>query len=429
MTGFDVAVGLDAATLSQATAAAYHQLYPRVFTGSQHVEKEGIDFDVSWDVTAPPTVALGPPPDGRAIVADHLAAHAQPPEGVTLDELIDAYVATLEPTTFRIVADAMTMTIEGGGEHGTAPVTVTLYAQVDSSGGHLTLRPLKATGTTDDPTDEWFLNNVILPEAVTVAQQLLPAVDLPPLSFGDVALTPPAVDLTPSHGVALAALAGEPVPTPPFPTSWPSSPFFVVMSDRAKLAAGRAGTSSVVGETFGDTGKVDIGIGTAKYGATARIAAVDVGPGKSGAPELGFEAVITGNVHAGIKIGCTDFGVNYTLYAAPRPKGTIGLEVSGTEVRARTHHLDTFVLLITPDGNPVQWLLSALTTPLLQAVAAAFSPLITKAFEGLSFPVMALPTVSIDTSGVHLAVTPTDVRFASFDGMTSLEGAARITGG
>lgn len=74
-------------------------------------------------------------------------------------------------------------------------------------------------------------------------------------------------------------------------------------------------------------------------------------------------------------------------------------------------------------------MLSALTAPLLQAVTAAFSPLITKAFEGLSFPVTTLPSVSIDTSGVRLVVTPTDVHFATFAGLTSIEGTARITGG
>lgn len=429
MTVFDVAIGVDAATMSQAMAAVYHQLYPKVFTGSQHVDEEGIEFDVAWDVLAPPTVALGPPPGGRELIAAHLAAHLEPRGDITVEQLIDAYVATLETTTFQATADAMTMTIEGGGEHATDHVRVTLYVHIDSAGGHLTLRPLKATGTTDNPTDAWILNNVILPEAIKIAQELLPGIDPPPVTFAGVGLTAPAVDVTPGHAVALTALAGAPVPTPPFPDSWPRTPFFAVMSDEAKLAVGRAGVRSMVGSTFGDSGSVDIGVGRAQYGATAQIAAIEIDLADQGAPRFTFDATISGNVQAGIKIGCTTFGVNYTLFAAPRPSGTIGLELSGTQVSAKTEHVNTFVLLIIPNGNPFEWLLSALTTPLLQAVTAVFAPLITKAFEGITFPVMTLPSVPIDTSGVHLVVTPTDVHFATFAGMTSIEGTAEITGG
>ncbi|MEU9059814.1 hypothetical protein AB0D13_13360 [Streptomyces sp. NPDC048430] len=429
MTSYDIAVGLDEAAMSQAMAAVYHQLYPDVFTGSQLVDKAGLVFDVSWDVTAPPTVALGPPPEGRRIVAQHLGAHLDPPPGVTVEQLVDAYVTTLEHTTFRVVADDMTMTIQGGGEHATVPVKVVLYVQVDSFGPHLRLRPLKATGTTGNPTDDWFLNNIILPEAIKVAQEFLPEIDLPPLTFAGVGLTAPAADVTPRHVVALAALAGRPVPTPPFPENWPQSPFFAVMSDEAKLAIGRAGVRSMVGRTFGDSGKVNIGIGTAEYAATARIAAIDIRLADQGAPQFAFNAAITGNVRAGITIGCTTFGLNYTLYAAPPPTGRIGLELSGTRVSARTQHVNPFVLLLSPDGNPIEWLLSALTAPLLQTVTAVFSPLITKAFEGLAFPVTTLPSLTLDTSGVRLVVTPADVRFATFAGRTSIEGTARITGG
>jgi hypothetical protein len=143
---------------------------------------------------------------------------------------------------------------------------------------------------------------------------------------------------------------------------------------------------------------------------------------------LTFKAGIVGNVNAGIKIGCVTFGVNYTLYSAPTPSGTIGLELNGTRVSARTQRVNTFVLLITPDGNPVEWILSALTTPLLQAVAAAFSPLITTALEGINFPVMALPSLLFDNQGVRLMVTPSDCHFGTWSGLTTIEGNARVGG-
>jgi hypothetical protein len=258
---------------------------------------------------------------------------------------------------------------------------------------------------------------------------MFPGIDLPPLSFGDVALTAPVVTFTPTHAIAMANLGGSPVPTPPYPEAWPQSPFFVVLSDRAKLRVAQDGTAKLAGQQFGNRGSVDIGIGTAQYGATAIINRVAVSGAAQGAPDFGFIGDIGGNVHAGITIGCTTFGVNYTLYAQPNPQGVISLAIAGRSVSARTSQLNTFVLLITPDGNPFEWLLSALTIPLLQVVAAAFSPLISQAFNGISFPVMDLPSVPIDMSGVHLVVTPADVHFATLGGLTTIEGQATITGG
>jgi hypothetical protein len=198
------------------------------------------------------------------------------------------------------------------------------------------------------------------------------------------------------------------------------------MSEEAKLRVARVATAGIPGTRFGKSGDVWIGIGTAKYGATAVVGSMDIGPG--GGTNLSFRGAIVGNVNAGIKIGCTTFGVNYTLYALPEPRGTISLELSGTTVRARTTHLETFVLLIKPDGNPIEWILSAMTTPLLQVITAAFSPLITKLFEGIAFDVWKIPSIPIDAAGIHLVVSPKDVHFASFAGMTSIEGTASITG-
>jgi hypothetical protein len=427
MSDWDIAVGIDAATISQATAAVYRQVYPSLFTGSRHVARDGLEFDVSWDVTAAPTVSLTPPPEGRSIVEEHLAA-LDVPVDVSHEQLVDAYVAALEPTTFSFHAAAMTMTIAGDGEKATVPVQLTVYVQAESAAGTVTLRPLKATGTTPSPDDEWFLNNVILPEAMHIAQESLPGVQLPALQFAGVALTPPAILITPTHAIALAALAGRPVPTPPFPQAWPASPFFAMLSDDAKLRVAQAGTREIAGKSFGQRGSVNIGIGEAKYSASATIGGLSLSNAGSGAPTLRFNAPVTGNVNAGIEIGCTTFGVNYTLYAKPDPAGTIALELAGTAVSARTVSLDAFVLLITPDGGAPEWIISALTLPLLQIVVAAFSPLISTLLNGISFPVMTLPSIPIDVSGVHLVVTPAGARFQAFGGRTTIEGTATIVG-
>ena len=421
----DFTVGVDRPAMDEAAAAIYRQLYPRVFTGSKHVAKEGFEFDVSWDVKAPPRVVLEPPPDGRLVLHEHLLA-LDPPAGVTREQLESAYAGVLEDTTFQLVMDDMTMTVKGEGGEGTTPCQVTVFVQADSADGTMTLRPVKAVGKTGNESDEWFLNSVILPAAMADAEQVLRGIALPALTFVGVELTPPAMIVASEHVVAMANLAGRPVPKP-VPEPWPDSPFFALMSEEAMLRVARNATASIAGTTFGKSGSVDIGIGDAHYGATAIAGAMEIWP--AGGMQYRFRAAITGNVNAGIKIGCTNLGVNYTLYAKPDPTGTISLAIDGTTVSARTTQLDTFVLLITPHGNPVEWLLSALTTPLLQVISAAFSPLITKLFEGIRFDVWRIPSIPIDTAGIHLTVAPKDVHFAQFGAQTAIAGTASITGG
>jgi hypothetical protein len=424
VSGFDLAVGIDVTSANEASAAVYRQLYPQLFKGSTHVAKEGLEFDVLWDVKAPPTVDFVPPPEPEAIVRDHLAA-IEPPPGVTPEQLTEAYIETLTDTVFQLKMDQVTMTIKGDGGEGTDEITVTIFVAVESVGGALDLRPLKAIGTTDNVSDEWFLNHAILPEAMRLAAEGLRGIKLPALTFSGVALTPPAIKITPRHAIAIANLDGRPIPTPPFPDEWPQSRFFAVMSDYAKLRVAQVATRGIPGTRYGKSGSVDIGVGTASYEASAVVDAIDIG--MAGGTEFGFRGRIRGNVNAGVKVGCTTFGVNYTLHTTPDPIGRIDLSIRGTTVHAATTPpLNPFILVITPNGSPAEWLLSALTAPLLQILAIAFSPLITRTFEGIGFDVWTIPSIPIEFRNVHLALTPTDVHFSSFGGQTAIEGTARI---
>ncbi|MDW5594189.1 hypothetical protein VSS74_07575 [Conexibacter stalactiti] len=427
MSDADLVVGLDERTMNEVLARAYGQLYPKLFRGSEHVARSGLEFDVGWDVTAAPTVVLAQPPNGEQLVRDHLAQNFTPPPGISAEQVADAYVATLDGTTFQLVMRSVTFSIRGDGAEGSTNGTLTIFVQVDPSAGPIALRPLKAVGTVEHADDEWILNEVILPEAMRRAAEALAGVRPPALAFPGVPLTPPAVSVTRSHVLALANLAGKPTPVPPFADQWPAAPFFAVLSEEAKMAVARDGTRQIAGREFGDRGSVNIGIGTAKYAATARVERMDLSPGTPGSTEFGFNGPITGNVNAGIEIGCTTFGVNYTLYAKPDPNGRISLELyDGRKVRARTTRVETFTLLLRPDGSPLEWILSALTTPLLFSLTAIFTPAFTKLFEGISFDVWELPSIPVDFDDVHLVVRPSDVRFGAFAGRTTIEGSVEI---
>src|SRR4051812_25105078 len=112
----DIAVGVDVATMNATAAAIYTRLYPNVFKGSQQVTKDGLEFDVAWDVHAAPTVALGPPPGGEQILADHLAEEYTAANGPAIEDVQATLVQALTATTFQLVMDNVTMTVSGSGQ-------------------------------------------------------------------------------------------------------------------------------------------------------------------------------------------------------------------------------------------------------------------------------------------------------------------------
>lgn len=226
----------------------------------------------------------------------------------------------------------------------------------------------------------------------------------------------------------MANVEGRPSPVPPYPEVFPGDPFFALLSEEAMLRVTRGGAQQLVGRRLGSEGSIDIGIGTAKWGATATIHSMSVTPVGGGAPYVRFRGEIVGNVHAGVKIGCETFGVNYRLFTKPDPNGYIQLVVHEGRIVAVTRDIAPFVTLITPDGGVVEWILGILTTPLANAVSLALSPGLSQAFVNFAFDVMELPTVPIDIADVHLVVRPTDVQLTSWGGRAAVLGHARVTG-
>lgn len=425
MSTFDLAVGMDSSSMDKASQVVYQKLYPTLFTGSQNVNYSGVDFSVSWDVQSSPTFILSPPSNSEVLLRAHLL-HWQNSLPVTKDAVTQALLTELQNNVLQMSMDNVVITLKSNVSSGTDLAKLVIYVQANAAGGTMTLVPLKAVGTVSNPSDEWFLNNVILPEAMKMAASLLQGIQLPPLQFSGVSLTAPDLIVTENHVIALANLLGQSVPQPPFSITWPTSPFFALMSEVAKVQVARQAVQGLVGKSFGHQGSVDIGLGEAYYTAQAMISHIDIGDG--GGADVSFAGVIQGNVAVGIKVGCVKFGLNYNLYAKPNPAGIISLSISGDKtLRATTSRLNTFVLVLEPTGNPVEWILSALTDPLLQTVTAVFSPLISSAFNGIAFDVYTVPSIPINIEGLSFTVVPQQVSLSSFAGLLALNGTVNVS--
>lgn len=436
MSSFDLAVGLDATAMAQISAAVYAKVYPQVFTGSMQASVAGQSLTISWNVTQAPTFVLSAPPGGPQIVADHLSGHTESLQAqydalagdqspITVDEVRQALVDQLEGSTFQMVFPGFDLTIDGTPPT-TQPLQVTAYIQASSAGGVLSLVPLKAVATASNPSDQALVNQYIVPQALSMAQSLLQGLTLPPLSAGPVNLTAPNIFVLSDRVVAVAAIAGGSPPGPPEGVSWPGGSFFAVLSDRLRLSLGNAAAALAVGKGFSDSGSVGTSIGGASYGASGQInsasAALTADP-----TQMQIAASVSGGCHADVTLACIPIGVNYDLSTSPDPiNATIQLSVQGQSIGGTIANIGGFTVILTPSGNPLEKVLSAITWPITQAVVAACSPVINNAITGMTFS-MPLPSFPYAIGGATLDFQPTGLSIGNASGMFAVSGALAVS--
>ncbi len=423
MSDFDIAIGADGATLNQTSTVVYKQLYPKLFKGQKTVDHGG-KITIAWDVEAAPTFVLQPPKNGECLLASHFEEHSgwSPPAGITLDQIKEAIVANAQGNVFQMLMSQVAISINKS-PHDIVPITV--IVQLVSGGGKVSFNPLKATAKSTHRVDEWILNHVILPEALAIARGMLSGIKIPAPSFDGIRLTPLTLGVTQDHLIAVANLAGKKQPAVPT-MAWPSTPFFALLSADARLAVAHAGTAGFH-KNFSHSGSAGTHIGTVSYSVSATVD--DLSVSLAGSPsDFTFSADLSGSAEAHIKVGCTHFGVGYNVEARPDPSGLISLSVDGgSEVQATVTGVNNFVLILKPTGSPVEWILSAITEPVLEAIAAALSPEISSELKGISFPVWKIPSISFSVEGIHITISPSDVNLGSFASMLSVEGHLAIS--
>lgn len=424
---FAIAAGINAAALNQVSATVYNALYPRVFTGSATTSKDGVKVTISWDVRSAPTFTLQTPSRGLAVLRAH-SRHWPPLTGISKADALAAVTAELENTTFEMQLSQVEITVDG-----TPPAkdtaSVTVFVQLTSDQGKVSFVPIKAIGQTQNPDDEIILNEVILPAAISLSNDILSGLTIPSLNVGGIGLSLPVVTIGNGAAVVLFNLAGDSVPSGPFPGPWPATPFFLLLSDAARLAIARAATANF-SKDVGGSGSIDLAISTVSWGLTATLSSIGVAVNAPGQPTLAFTASAVGNLNAGLTVACTRVGVNYNFTTSPPPSGAIALSiVNGSTVRATVTQVNNFVPILIPTGNVLEVILSAITDPILQAVVAAVSPKISTDLSGIAFDVWQVQSVGLNVQGFGLTLTPANLQTGSFSGYMSVTGDVSSTAG
>lgn len=415
---FDLAIGVDTATLDRGGEVVYRKLYPRLFCGEMEIAFGFLSLTVRWRVLDPPKFILEPPPDGEAVLRAHLWGW-RPQEGISADDAAALLRNELTGTVFCMDLPRVDITLSGYGDEVTVTLPVRIYAQANSTGGQMKLIPLKATAQATAASDQWFINRIGLPRFMELAKKLLDSVPLPPLQYAGIRLSTPVLAVEEHMLVALANLEGKPIPQPPLPRAI-HTPFFAVFSDEAKMRIANVCAGTISGATISQSSRTDTPIGTVYFSLTAGIGQVRVELLEPGGLRFRFYAPVWGEVRCGIQVGCLQVGINYTLYTNPaQPNADVSISMFNQRtVGASTQDVSPFTVMLTPSGSVIEWILSAITWPVSQAVAAIVSPFIRQQLIGIRFPIWSVPDFSFDIEGLHLSVMPTIKQLDRGDGVS-----------
>ncbi len=269
MSQYDVAIGMNQATLGQGISELYanSQARDQLFKGTQSGMNGSLAYTVAWDLQAAPTFTLSPPADD--VWKDSIDDQGQNPKPEDKPQ----------QNAFQLVLPQF----YGQYTLGTAPAVsgttkVIVSATVAIQGSQATITPLAVW---IDETDikgwnKFILNQVILVNVLKKAREMLAGLNIPPLAFSSagvsIRLTPPQVTIGNNQlvvGASLEARGSVDISG----VQWPDQPLFLLMSaDLLQQVAQDLAQSQLVGHQM--TGHGDYK-SVMSYSWTAKVDSVD----------------------------------------------------------------------------------------------------------------------------------------------------------
>lgn len=208
---------------------------------------------MSWDVKAAPVFDLTPS------VYSEAALRAQLTEGragqfteAELTEHVGALRDSLEGSTFQVRLSLVHVKVDSGdGNPVEEDIAVTVQVQATTSEtGLFSLNPFKATADAPRKVDKIFLDKVVLPNVLDQSRKVLSGITLPTPQIPGLSLSTPVPVIQPQWAVAALNLSEHGIPKPPFPDSWPQSPFFALLGRDAVERIAQVATAYLEGKTF-----------------------------------------------------------------------------------------------------------------------------------------------------------------------------------
>jgi len=438
MTNFDFGVGVNNSTANQILATIYNKLRTQMFKGQHEVVGPGgINVSVKWNVEETPVLKFSPPTkkDAENRVEAYLSEQNDIPKEVqqNRNEYVSSLANAMVTSCFELSLPKVKLsasTMEGIVEwKETLGISVLIQLQVEN--GTLIIKPLRANAKGSSKEIEWAVNEVLLPAVLELVRSMLPPVTIPSIELPVVSLTPPLPLITKGNAVGLMNQIQHGIPTPAIDYNWPESLFFILLkptliADVAnKILAG-------VNRQFGiPSGEFDWALGKLSYEASATISNLRLEP-SSIPTEFVFNANLNGIAKCVAEplpiIGIfPSFGVNYKIEPiGGAVRGKVGVKIEGNKVVVTTINVEPIGLAITPTGSFIEWVISAVTAPLLQIITNGFVPILTTFLEGISINILDVPDVSIPIDEQTIIVKPQTLTLGSHLGAVAVKGGISV---
>ncbi|MCY4045402.1 MAG: hypothetical protein OXE99_10000 [Cellvibrionales bacterium] len=121
----------------------------------------------------------------------------------------------------------------------------------------------------------------------------------------------------------------------------------------------------------------------------------------------------------------SDIGVSYDLSYAPKPVGVdIKLGISGTKVKFTLSGVPALAVTATPyfSGNVLESALSAVATPMANAITLSLGAFAGNIINNTSFDVVDVPDLPFNIEGVSGKLSPKNLNVFEFNGQLKLAG-------
>jgi hypothetical protein len=402
MTNYDIAAGLDEATLNELVGQLHQKIYPSVLRGSFYVGALGI-ASVGFDIDEAPTARLVPSSAARTQLKaefDNLAFGGQKLK--LSDEDRAALLELAAQASFELTAPSVKLNINysSGGEPTVfvASLDADLTVVTSTSGGADTLTAEIVRATVTIPKDPDFaevLNRVFVPQLILyLNENLLRPIQVPLLQFGSLTVSLPAPAVQTPNLVAYSAL-GTAQPDVPPPSAWPSGCVFIG-TDAAALTAA-VGCLFPIGPSEGFNFKIISG----SVGAQIKKPSAVVISG-DGSVTATIEASAWANLKVRVVIKDFTFGPTATagLTATMKPSvvhNQLKLTIVGCPIPTFDFHWGVI-------PRPIEWLVKPLLNKLAEALNSVLGPLINDALAIPPIPVHRIPTIAFTIGGTEANV-------------------------
>lgn len=397
---FDVAVGVSQQQLDLCSAQLFTRI-PDLFAGSGTSDQfPGITM--TWAATVPPVFNLSP---AKAIVeglheqaaALHSANDLQLPA-----EVLSAAMA--QNPAFDVIFPNLQITLkQPDNEQTVLNLHVTLSCLLSVSGNNLTLAASSATfAPLKDPMEQFFASKVVMPQLLAASNKALAGLSIPPPDMPGIRLSPIAATVAGGAIVAVTNLINKGPASIPAGYPWPTTNFFALLSQDAMQAV----TTSALGQSknYSGGGSVGTSAGGADYHYSINI----VNPTISlQGTNLIVDFGINGNVGAKVTVLWVPIGVNYDVQGGPAPQATCQLVPAGSSsMNIVARSINAFTFLLKPSGSVLEWILSAITWPITQAITAVMTPIVSTSLHNINFSSYNLPAYKVNINNTLLQFIP-----------------------